>query len=130
MPSDALGSFADQAVITSTTTHGTVDLGRGNANGIRTRHARWTATAGSAQAGTASVYPVLEHSDDLATWSTIADGTAYALALTSAGSLAKEVGLAFNSRLRYVRGRTVVVGGTSPTLNVSMAIASGAEGRW
>jgi hypothetical protein len=117
MAYDALLTFASGTVGTASMTHGTVDLRTGTPT--RGLMARWVASAGSASSGTARAYPQYDHSSDASTWHALTDGTVGALSLTSAGSLGKEVITPINTALRYVRCRTVVVGGTSPTLTIT-----------
>lgn len=121
---DYLQTLASAATGTVTMTHGTVDL-LTKSPLTNQLYVRWRASAGSASSGTAKTYPVIDHSSDQNTWHFLTDGTVDALSLTSTGSLAKVAFVPVNTNLRYIRLRTVIVGGTAPTVTVSADLGIG-----
>jgi hypothetical protein len=111
MPFDALLS-AGTVSGSVTTTMGTVDL-HGTPN--RGLVCRFVQTAGSAVGGTAKVWGSIDHSDDASTWHVLANGTADAFSLTSAGGIVGEAWLGFRTSKRYVRPSFNLAGGGTPT---------------
>lgn len=123
---DYLQTLASATTGTVTMTHGTVDLLTMSplTNDL---YLRWRASAGSASSGTARTYPQVEHSADTVTWHVLTDGTVDALSLTSTGSLAKVAFVPVVTKLRYIRAKTVIVGGTAPTVTVSAELGIGTK---
>jgi hypothetical protein len=126
MATDANSVLVSLGTVTASGTATALDLKTGTPR--RGLKAKVLYSGGTATGGTATVTYTIEHSTDNSTFYLAASGAADAIALTSAGGIAGEFHIPFETSKRYVRTVWTVTGGTSPSIIHQVDITLGRPG--